>query len=86
MQREVEGKVEPTLLSSNGPVLNEKSVDKLAGKDEDMRLVLLQMNARKAIQVIYTMQDDVIGEVLDGMKIQLEQGNLGLEPVTDIII
>ncbi|KAF8058203.1 putative halogenase [Lyophyllum atratum] len=67
----------PQLTAPDGPILDTHTVEGIAGNDEDAKNVLLEVNARKAIHVMYG-QGHFGSEILEGFYVNLERGKLGL--------
>ncbi|GLB41449.1 putative FAD-dependent small molecule halogenase [Lyophyllum shimeji] len=67
----------PELASPDGPILRIGTVAGIAGDDEDAKNVLLEVNARKAIHIMYG-KGHFGSEVLEGFYVNLERGKLGL--------
>lgn len=67
----------PTLTAPDGPIIGTHTVTEIAGDDEDAKNVLLEVNARKAIHVMYG-QGHFGSEILGGFYVNLERGKLGL--------
>ncbi|TFK39897.1 putative halogenase [Crucibulum laeve] len=76
MHKEVAERL-PQLTAPDGPILDVDTVTEIAGKDEDTKHVLLEVNARKAIHVMYG-QGHFGSEIMAGFYANLEKGNLGL--------
>ncbi|KAG6919692.1 hypothetical protein DXG01_002638 [Tephrocybe rancida] len=76
MHKEVAERL-PNLTSPDGPILRTSAVAKITGEDEDARNVLLEVNARKAIHVMYG-QGHFGSETFEGFYVNLERGKLGL--------
>ncbi|KAG6906982.1 Flavin-dependent halogenase armH1 [Tephrocybe rancida] len=76
MHKEVAERM-PKLISPDGPILRTSTVAAIVGDDEDAKNVLLEVNARKAIHVMYG-QGHFGSEIFEGYYVNLEQGKLGL--------
>ncbi|KAJ7790794.1 putative halogenase [Mycena olivaceomarginata] len=81
MHAAVADRVDPALLAQDGPIMDRKAAAALAGKDEEMKQVLLRVNARKAVNGIYDWEDNFQRENLGGFAVVLERGGLGLRRV-----
>jgi hypothetical protein len=79
MQVEVAKRVDPSLLAHHGPIMDTETVSTLAGKDDEFKHVLLQINARKTVWGIYDWQQNFRAENLGGFSVVLERGQLGLQ-------
>ncbi|KAG6855641.1 Flavin-dependent halogenase armH1 [Tephrocybe sp. NHM501043] len=67
----------PKLTSASGPIIHPSIVADIVGDDEDAKNVILEVNARKAIHVMYG-EGHFGSEIFEGMYVNLERGNLGL--------
>lgn len=66
-------------MSPSGAVLTEADIDKVIDpKDEEAKLVLSEVNARKPIHAMYNSTRNFGDEVLDGYIVRVERGRLGL--------
>ncbi|KAG1776888.1 putative halogenase [Suillus placidus] len=71
--------LDPTLTSPDAPVMTECEVDRLLGDaDEEAKLVLKEINARKPIHAMYNPTENFGVEEHFGFKAVLERGKLGL--------
>ncbi|KAJ7500064.1 putative halogenase [Mycena latifolia] len=78
MIEEVAKRVDPALMTSDGPILRPKDVAAIAGDDEEAEIVLQKMNARKAVEELQSWEPNFRGETFNGFSIVPERGNLGL--------
>ncbi|KAF8209748.1 putative halogenase [Mycena galopus ATCC 62051] len=83
MHAAVAGRVDPSLLAHDGPIMATKAAATLAGEDEEAKQVLWRVNARKAVNGIYDWEENFQGEKLGGLSVLLERGRLGLRRVSD---
>ncbi|KAG0702265.1 putative halogenase [Suillus ampliporus] len=75
----VKARLDPTLTSPNGPIMTECDIDRLLGDaDEEAKIVLSEINARKPIHTMYNPADNFGVEEHFGFKAVLERGKLGL--------
>jgi len=71
--------LDPTLTSPDAPVMAECEVDRLLGDaDEEAKIVLKEINARKPIHTMYNPTENFGVEEHFGFKAVLERGRLGL--------
>ncbi|KAG1812373.1 putative halogenase [Suillus variegatus] len=71
--------LDPTLTSPDAPVMTECEVDRLLGDaDEEAKIVLKEINARKPIHTMYNPTENFGVEEHFGFKAVLERGKLGL--------
>ncbi|KAJ6529980.1 putative halogenase [Mycena vulgaris] len=78
MHVEVAKRLSPELTSPEAPIMSVASITALAGRDEEAKHVLLEVNARKPIHTMYDCATDFTTEVLNGFCVRMEQGELGL--------
>ncbi|EPQ59058.1 FAD/NAD P-binding domain-containing protein [Gloeophyllum trabeum ATCC 11539] len=78
MYSEVAKRIPSSLLSPETPILDKNTIEKLAGMDDEVRHVLQEVNARKAIHVMYDARTHFTTEVMDGFCVRMERGRLGL--------
>ena len=72
-------RLDPVFTSPSGPVMIESDLDRLFGDgDEEAKIVLSEINARKPIHRMYNVTDDFGVEQHFGFKAVLERGKLGL--------
>ncbi|KAJ7605209.1 putative halogenase [Roridomyces roridus] len=84
MHASVSKRVDSTLLAPDGPLLSGASVKTVAGEDEEVKHVLLRVNARKAVEGIYDWERNFVSERLGGgFAVVLERGKLGLSAVVN---
>ncbi|KIK47015.1 hypothetical protein CY34DRAFT_333359 [Suillus luteus UH-Slu-Lm8-n1] len=83
MHSAVKARLGPTLTSPGAPVMPEWEVDRLLGDaDEEAKIVLKEINARKPIHTMYNPTENFGVEEHFGFKAVLTRGKLGL--VTDV--
>ncbi|KAK7458882.1 hypothetical protein VKT23_009892 [Stygiomarasmius scandens] len=78
MLQSVTKRLDPKLLAFDGPLLNPKAVESLAGEDEEAKQVLWKLNSDKALVVMFDYEGNFRQEILNGWYVNLEKGNLGL--------
>ncbi|KAG2342279.1 FAD/NAD(P)-binding domain-containing protein [Suillus weaverae] len=79
MHSAVKARLDPTLTSPDAPVMTECEVDRLLGDaDEEAKIVLKEINARKPIHTMYNPAENFGVEEHFGFKAVLERGKLGL--------
>ncbi|KIK67905.1 hypothetical protein GYMLUDRAFT_92568 [Collybiopsis luxurians FD-317 M1] len=76
--QKVSERIDPKLLTPHAPLLSKKDVDALVGEDEEAKQVLRKHNSNKALGIIFDYQRSFRGEILNGMYVHLEKGELGL--------
>ncbi|KAG6856196.1 hypothetical protein H0H87_006736 [Tephrocybe sp. NHM501043] len=76
MHREVTERM-PKLTAPDGPILRTSTVAAIVGGDEDAKNVIMEVNARKAIHIMYG-QGHFGSEIFGGYYVNLEHGKLGL--------
>ncbi|KIK43258.1 hypothetical protein CY34DRAFT_791518 [Suillus luteus UH-Slu-Lm8-n1] len=82
MHSAVKARLDPTLTSPDAPVMAECEVDRLLGDaDEEAKIVLKEINARKPIHTMYNPTENFGVEEHFGFKAVLERGRLGLATV-----
>ncbi|KAG1776887.1 putative halogenase [Suillus placidus] len=82
MHSAVKARLDPTLTSPDAPVMTECEVDRLFGDaDEEAKIVLKEINARKPIHTMYNPTENFGVEEHFGFKAVLERGKLGLVTV-----
>ncbi|KAG1886509.1 putative halogenase [Suillus subluteus] len=80
MHSAVKARLDPSLTSPDAPVMTESDIDRLLGDaDEEAKLVLSEINARKPIHTMYNPTENFGVEEHFGFKAVLERGKLGLE-------
>ncbi|KAG8216212.1 putative halogenase [Butyriboletus roseoflavus] len=79
MYESVHKRLDPELLSPMGPILLDSDVDRvISADDEEAKLVLSKVNARKPIHAMYSATEHFAHELHFGFKAVLESGKLGL--------
>ncbi|KAJ7092897.1 putative halogenase [Mycena belliarum] len=81
MEKEVSKRMDPALMATDGPIMGPNSIAAAAGDDEQAKLVLQRLNARKAISGIKGFEPNFRGENFAGFALVAERGNLGLVSV-----
>jgi hypothetical protein len=72
-------RVDPVLTSPSGPLMTESDINCLFGDDdEEAKIVLSEINARKPIHTMYNPTEDFGVEEHFGFKAVLKRGKLGL--------
>ncbi|KIY53484.1 putative halogenase [Fistulina hepatica ATCC 64428] len=77
MYRSVASRYPAALMNSASPTVSIREVERVTQGDEDAKHVLLEINARKPIHVMYDVQH-FRTEILDGYFINMEKGKLGM--------
>ncbi|TFK44724.1 hypothetical protein BDQ12DRAFT_673465 [Crucibulum laeve] len=78
----VGARLHPELLAPNAPILSEAEITKaVAPGDEDAKLVLNRLNARKHVNTLYKGPDNLQVDSVDGYIANLVHGALGLVKV-----
>lgn len=73
-------RLDPSLTSSESPILSGDVINSLIPEDDaNARLVLRKLNARKSIHTMYSPALDFATEVLHGFRAVLERGRLELQ-------
>ncbi|KAF8191953.1 putative halogenase [Mycena galopus ATCC 62051] len=80
MHADVAQRVDPLLMSADGPILSVNDVKAIAGDDEEVNLVLRKIQSRKALEPLHW-QPNFRGENFNGLSIHFERGKLGLDKV-----
>ncbi|KAG1896578.1 putative halogenase [Suillus fuscotomentosus] len=79
MHSAVKARLDPSLTSPDAPVMTESDIDRvLGGADEEAKIVLSEINARKPIHTMYNPTENFGVEAHFGFKAVLERGRLGL--------
>ncbi|KAG1762096.1 putative halogenase [Suillus occidentalis] len=79
MHSAVKARLDPSLTSPDAPIMTESDIDNLLGDaDEEAKLVLSEINARKPIHTMYNPTENFGVEEHFGFKAVLERGKLGL--------
>ncbi|KAF5382950.1 hypothetical protein D9757_006309 [Collybiopsis confluens] len=76
--QKVSERIDPELLSPQARLLSKKEVDAIVGEDDEAKQVLRKHNSNKALGMIFDYQRTFRGEILNGMYVHLEKGELGL--------
>lgn len=78
MIQAVGARLRPEVLAPNAPILTEEQIEEESQNDEEAKLVLHRLNARKPVNQLYAGPDNLqVGDV-DGFVAHLQQGALGL--------
>lgn len=81
MFQAVGARLRPELLAGNTPILTDEQIDREAREDEDAKIVLRRVNARKPVNQMYQGPDNLrVGDV-GGYVAHLQYGALGLVKV-----
>ncbi|KZO98522.1 FAD/NAD(P)-binding domain-containing protein [Calocera viscosa TUFC12733] len=84
MHEAVGARIAPELFSPDGKMLTPTQVDEIIGEDdEDARAVVKEINARKAVHIMYDAEANFSNEDVDGLAVRVKQGSLGLIRVED---
>ncbi|KAG1811090.1 putative halogenase [Suillus variegatus] len=79
MHSAVKARLDPSLTSPDAPVMTESDIDRVLGDaDEEAKIVLSEINARKPIHTMYNPTENFGVEAHFGFKAVLERGRLGL--------
>ncbi len=81
MHEAVGARLGPELCSPSVPIMTDGEIENLAKDDKEAKLVLKEINARKAVHTMYGGPIHVAAESVDGLVLNLEVGNFGLENV-----
>lgn len=82
MHKSVGARVDPKLMSSREPVMTKAEIAKAVDREDiEARMVIAEVNARKAVHHMYKPQQNFASEVFHGMKAVVERGVLGLAAV-----
>lgn len=76
-------RIDPDLLTPNAPLMSAKEVDAITGEDEEAKQVLRKHNSNKALSIAFDYQHNFRNEILNGMYVHLEKGELGLRRICD---
>jgi len=74
----VGARIRPELLSPNAPIWTEEEICREASNDEEKKLVLRRLNARKPVNQMYQGPDNLCVDDVNGYIANLSQGQLGL--------
>jgi hypothetical protein len=81
MIQAVGARLRPELLAANAPILTDDEINKESQGDDEARMVLHRLNARKPVNQMYQGPDNLqVGDV-GGYVAQLQLGALGLVKV-----
>jgi len=83
MHEAVGARIDPSLFSPDGKMLTPSEVDEIFGDDEDARNVVKEINARKAVHIMYDTEANFSNEDMDGLAVRVRLGSLGLIRVED---
>ncbi|KAG2104374.1 putative halogenase [Suillus discolor] len=79
MHSAVKARLDPSLTSPDAPVMTESDIDRVLGDaDEEAKIVLSEINARKPIHTMYNPTENFGVEEHFGFKAVLQRGKLGL--------
>ncbi|KAJ6583048.1 putative halogenase [Mycena vulgaris] len=78
MHEVVSKRLDPVLMAPDGPILTHKAVADATGEDQEANHVLLQINSKKGLNVLYDWESDFRQERLNGFSVALTRGHLGL--------
>jgi flavine halogenase len=71
-------RVDSSLLQPDAPVMSASDIEKVVGEgDDEAKMVLGELNARKPV---YLMTGKMELEEVEGLKVRVERGSLGLIP------
>ncbi len=78
MIQAVGARLRPEVLAPNAPILSSEQIAKESQNDEEAKLVLNRLNARKPVNQLYAGPDNLqVGDV-NGYIAHLQHGALGL--------
>ncbi|EJT99304.1 FAD/NADP-binding domain-containing protein [Dacryopinax primogenitus] len=84
MHEAVGARIDPTLFSPTGKMLTPNQVDEIFGEDdEEARAVVKEINARKAVHIMYDTEANFSNEDMDGLAVRVKHSSLGLIRVED---
>ncbi|KAJ3572209.1 hypothetical protein NP233_g3234 [Leucocoprinus birnbaumii] len=78
MIKAVGARLRPELLSPNAPIWSEEEISQEASNDEEKKLVLHRLNARKPVNQLYQGPDNLRTGDVNGYVANLQHGALGL--------
>jgi len=79
MHSSVKARLDPSLTSPDAPIMTESDIDRVLGDaDEEAKIVLSEINARKPIHTMYNPTENFGVEEHFGFKAVLQRGKLGL--------
>ncbi|KAK0194558.1 putative halogenase [Armillaria mellea] len=81
MHEAVGARLGPELCSPSVPIMTDSEIEDLTKDDNEAKLVLKEINARKAVHTMYGGPIHVAAESIDGLVLNLEVGNFGLKNV-----
>ncbi|KAG7442938.1 FAD/NAD-binding domain-containing protein [Guyanagaster necrorhizus] len=81
MHEAVGARLGPELCSPSAPIMTDHEIEALAQDDNEAKLVLKEINARKAVHTMYDGPIHVAAESVDGLVLNLQVGNFGLKNV-----
>lgn len=82
MIKAVGARIRPELLAPNAPIWSEEEISKEASNDEEKKLVLHRLNARKPVNQLYQGPDNLCTGDVNGYVANLQHGTLGLIKVS----
>ncbi|KAK0498924.1 hypothetical protein EDD18DRAFT_55561 [Armillaria luteobubalina] len=81
MHEAVGARLGPELCSPSVPIMTDSVIEYLAKDNDEAKLVLKEINARKAVHTMYGGPMHVAAEDIDGLVLNLEVGSFGLKSV-----
>ncbi|KAK0205472.1 hypothetical protein DFS33DRAFT_1383378 [Desarmillaria ectypa] len=81
MHEAVGARLGPELCSSSVPIMTDGEIEALAQDDNETKLVLKEINARKTVHAMYGGPIHVAAESVNNLVLNLEVGNFGLKNV-----
>ncbi|KAF9076882.1 hypothetical protein BDP27DRAFT_1379798 [Rhodocollybia butyracea] len=74
----VSKRIDQGLLAPSAPLMSAREVDALVGEDEEAKQVLRKHNSNKALSIAFDYQHNFRNEIVNGMYVHLQKGELGL--------
>lgn len=81
MIQAVGARIHPELLAPNAPILSAEQIEGQAKDDEEVKIVLNRVNARKPVNKMYQGPDNLQVDEVNGYVARLQRGALGLVKV-----
>jgi hypothetical protein len=81
MIQAVGARLRPELLETNAPILTDEEINRESQGDDEVRVVLHRINARKPVNKMYQGPDNLQVDDVNGYVARLQLGALGLVKV-----